>query len=222
MPSSSPPWSPVTSESAWWSRGRRCRRRRSARPTMGPLPAATRRGRRSPCRSATRPSTRGASPPSSASSSPAEDEEPPVSSPSAAPDVLVLDDHNLGFRDHPERWTAAVEGGPKAIVAKWHSPLGQGALWDRLQAQHADRLTVVVWVDDLRKDSLLVGYPLSWEQITRRSSRPCAALGLRRPRGWSYRWGCRAWSSSRGTAAARWSSTRARRRATGTNAIRAA
>jgi len=98
-------------------------------------------------------------------SPPAEDEEPPASPSAAAPDVLVLDDHNLGFRDHPERWSAEVEGGPKAIVAKWHSPLGQGALWDRLQAQHADKLTVVVWVDDLRKDSLLVGYPLSWEQI---------------------------------------------------------
>ncbi len=81
-------------------------------------------------------------------------------------DCLVIDDSAMGFRDRPELWPAALRTvRPALVVLKMASPLAAGALWGHLVEQDADRLTVVVSVSDLRKDSLQVGYPLSWEQM---------------------------------------------------------
>jgi hypothetical protein len=87
----------------------------------------------------------------------------------ALPSCLVLDDTNLGFRDAPELWPAALvnEELPPSLVVRMTSPLGQGRLWQHLDAQHADRLTIYLSVGDLRKEYAPIGQPLSWERTTR-------------------------------------------------------
>jgi len=84
-----------------------------------------------------------------------------------SPDLLVIDDSNLGFRQDRSRWPAALtgEGGLKAIVLKMSSPLAQGSLWAELVDGHSDIVTVVVALSDMRKSGFNVGYALSWEQI---------------------------------------------------------
>jgi hypothetical protein len=84
-------------------------------------------------------------------------------------DVLVVADLGLGFRDDPSRWPQSLSEGPPArhTVLQVTTPLARGPLWERLLERCADSLTVVALVEDLRKDSLPVGYPLSWEQLYR-------------------------------------------------------
>jgi hypothetical protein len=84
--------------------------------------------------------------------------------------VLVIDDSNLGFRDASQAWPAAVsrpdgQAAPEWVLLKMCAPLGQGPLWSRLADTYADRLTVIVPINDLRKGGGQVGTALSWEQI---------------------------------------------------------
>jgi len=51
------------------------------------------------------------------------------------------------------------------VFLRTTSPLGEGALWRELRDRHADRLTVVTGVGDLRRASLRVEQPLSWEHL---------------------------------------------------------
>lgn len=84
-------------------------------------------------------------------------------------DALLLVDLRRGFADAPEAWPAGLrdEPEPREIVLLAGSPLARGPLWERLAERHADELTVVALIEDLRKDSLAVGYSLSWEQVYR-------------------------------------------------------
>jgi hypothetical protein len=68
-------------------------------------------------------------------------------------DLLVVDDANLGFRDHPEIWPAVLkaEGQRPWILLKMAQPVAQGRLWEHLLEKFADRLMVVMTVDDLRR-----------------------------------------------------------------------
>ena len=85
-----------------------------------------------------------------------------------APDasLVVLDDAALGFRDHPELWPAAVteDGRHPWILLKMARPVAAGALWERLHASHADRLVVVLTVDDFRLSEVQISRELSWER----------------------------------------------------------
>jgi hypothetical protein len=85
-----------------------------------------------------------------------------------APDasLVVLDDAALGFRDHPELWPAAVkdDGRDPWILLKMARPVATGALWERLHASHAERLVVVLTVDDLRLSEVQISRELSWER----------------------------------------------------------
>jgi hypothetical protein len=87
----------------------------------------------------------------------------------SAPDFLAVDDANLGYRDDEEAWSRLLSARslPKAVLMKLKAPLAVGPLWERLVASVADRLTVVVPIDDLRRSSVQVGDPLSWERTAR-------------------------------------------------------
>lgn len=79
--------------------------------------------------------------------------------------LVVLDDGNLGFRDRPDLWPAALsEGTPPWVVLKMSRPVAEGALWRRLHETHAERLVVVLTVDDLRRTEVQISRQLSWER----------------------------------------------------------
>ena len=82
-------------------------------------------------------------------------------------DIVVLDDADLGFRDHPELWPAALD--PKKnnkpwVVLKMTRPLAQGPLWEHLHRDFSDRLIVIATVDDLRLSEVQISQSLSWER----------------------------------------------------------
>jgi len=85
------------------------------------------------------------------------------------PDYLVIDDANLGYRDDTAAWSPllSAKSHAKAVLIKMKAPLAAGALWERLAKDVADTLTVVVPIDDLRRSSVQVGDPLSWERTAR-------------------------------------------------------
>jgi hypothetical protein len=81
------------------------------------------------------------------------------------PDVLVLDDLGLGFRERQSMWPRALgrNGRPNSIVLKTVAPLGEGLLWEHLRAHFLDRLTVVMRVKDLRLRRASISSSLSWD-----------------------------------------------------------
>lgn len=82
---------------------------------------------------------------------------------------LVLDDANLGFRDHSRAWPESVVHPSDSIswvLVKMAHPVARGPLWEQLITHFADRLIVLVSVGDLRKANMQIGYGLSWEQIS--------------------------------------------------------
>jgi hypothetical protein len=80
-------------------------------------------------------------------------------------DVVLLDDADLGFRDQTEQWPAAITGeGRPWIVLKMARPVAQGPLWRFLRQRHAERLVVVMTVNDLRLTEVHVSRELSWER----------------------------------------------------------
>lgn len=84
------------------------------------------------------------------------------------PAVLVLDDAGLGFRDRPEGWPRGIgndEAGPDWIVLKMARPIAQGPLWEHLLAHRAQRLMVVMTLDDLRLTAVRISRELSWERV---------------------------------------------------------
>lgn len=93
---------------------------------------------------------------------------PPVASPGEKDppqaDLLVIDDAAMGFRQHPQAWPACLREGRPWILLKMSEPVGQGALWQHLLAQHADRLVVLTTVADLRRTEVQISHGLSWER----------------------------------------------------------
>ncbi|MBM7506001.1 RyR domain-containing protein [Agromyces aurantiacus] len=88
-----------------------------------------------------------------------------LASAAARADVIVLDDADLGFRDLSDAtvWEATRARRPW-IVLKQSRRIAQGPLWEHLTADAADRLIVVVAIDDLRADEIQVSRALSWER----------------------------------------------------------
>ncbi len=81
-------------------------------------------------------------------------------------DIVVLDDAGLDFRKHREWWPKAItmEGRRPWVVLKMARPIAQGDLWNHLHSHHADRLIVVMTVNDLRLTEVQISRELSWEQ----------------------------------------------------------
>jgi len=83
----------------------------------------------------------------------------------SAPDVLVLDDLCIAFRDQPARWPASlVSGDPKRIVLKTSSTPDGSRLWTALLSRFADRLTVVLHAKALRARGARIEQALSWDK----------------------------------------------------------
>jgi hypothetical protein len=81
------------------------------------------------------------------------------------PDVLLIDDLGLGFRDDSDLWPKALKAGgrPKSIILKCDAPLVRSKLWEYLVPDHADRLTVIVPIHLLRARGASISAPLSWD-----------------------------------------------------------
>lgn len=82
-------------------------------------------------------------------------------------DLVVLDDAALGFRSRtPLSWPQALraEGAKRPwILLKMSRPVAQGGLWGFLYQRFADRLIVVMTIDDLRREAVHISRGLSWE-----------------------------------------------------------
>ncbi|MBE3065979.1 MAG: ATPase, partial [Chloroflexi bacterium] len=82
-------------------------------------------------------------------------------------DLVVLDDADLGFRNHPELWPAALNSKGKDrpwILLKMARPLAQGPLWEHLHRDFSDRLIAVATGEDLRLSEVQISRELSWER----------------------------------------------------------
>ena len=80
-------------------------------------------------------------------------------------EIIVLDDADLGFRDQPDLWPKALTSGHRPwILLKMARPVAEGRLWDHLHKDLADRLIVVMSVNDLRLTEVQISRELSWER----------------------------------------------------------
>lgn len=84
--------------------------------------------------------------------------------PEQAPEVLVLCDGGLGFRDRSENGSTRDLDAAEFIVLKSTAPLQRGALWEKLiQPAYAGKLVITVAASDLRRSDALVNTGMSWE-----------------------------------------------------------
>jgi RyR domain len=80
-------------------------------------------------------------------------------------DIVVLDDADLGFRHDPALWPKALaSAGRPWVLLKMARPVAQGKLWEHLHRNCADRLIVVMSVNDLRLTEVQISRELSWER----------------------------------------------------------
>lgn len=94
------------------------------------------------------------------------DDRPGIADDAAEARLVVLDDAGLGFRERPEAWPCALADRRRRpwVVLKTARPVAHGTLWERLASDRADRLVVVMTVDDLRRTEVQVSRELSWER----------------------------------------------------------
>jgi hypothetical protein len=86
---------------------------------------------------------------------------------SLEPDLVILDDADMGFRNQPELWPISLrEKGQHRpwILLKMARPLARGSLWETLHRDFSDRLILVASVDDLRLSEVQISRELSWER----------------------------------------------------------
>lgn len=90
---------------------------------------------------------------------------PPAGDDSPNPDVLLIDDLGLGFRDDPSLWPHALKDGgePQRVILKCGAPIVRSRLWEHLFQRHADRLTIIVPIHLLRARGAKISAPLSWD-----------------------------------------------------------
>jgi hypothetical protein len=90
--------------------------------------------------------------------------------PSISPNVVVIDDGGLGFRQNTQKkaWPNAIlkkhASEPEWIVLKMSSPVGQGDLWRHLSTEFRDKLVVVISIGDIRREEVNVSSNISWER----------------------------------------------------------
>lgn len=96
---------------------------------------------------------------------PSEDRDPGPYVAEEKPDLVLIDDENLGFRNNSELWLGLLEkfGDPTQLLLKAAVPLGTGDLWGTLFEKHADRLTVLLSVNRLRTQYAAISEALSWD-----------------------------------------------------------
>ncbi len=82
-------------------------------------------------------------------------------------DVIVLDDEDLGFRDHsdPGLWARVADGGQDPwMLLKTSRPVARGPLWEHLREHCPQRLVTLMTINDLRGGDVWVSRELSWER----------------------------------------------------------
>jgi hypothetical protein len=87
-------------------------------------------------------------------------------------DLVILDDANLGLRASPDCWPKALKLAQKTgrkqlpwVLLKMSQPIAQGELWKSLLRDCAERLIVVMTLNDLRLSEVKISRELSWERI---------------------------------------------------------
>jgi hypothetical protein len=85
------------------------------------------------------------------------------------PDLLILNDANLGFREHPEYWPQGLSNKQAHpwILVNTARPVAQGKLWDNLLGDHCSRIVAVMTANDLRGEQIKISRQLSWESTAR-------------------------------------------------------
>lgn len=80
--------------------------------------------------------------------------------------LIILDDADLGFRHNRSPWPRQLtESGERPwIILKIARPVAQGELWDELLTRCAERLIVIMTIDDLRRTDVQISRRLSWER----------------------------------------------------------
>lgn len=81
-------------------------------------------------------------------------------------EVVALLDSDLDFDKHPSSWPRAIaeDGHQPWIILKTSVPDFEQELWRHVIARHADRLIVVVTIEDLRRKEIRLIRRLSWER----------------------------------------------------------
>ena len=83
------------------------------------------------------------------------------------PDLIILDDAALGFRDNSVYWPQALLSDTSRpwILLKMARPVAEGKLWDHLQKNHVNKLVVVMNANDLRRHTEVhISRQISWER----------------------------------------------------------
>ncbi|HEX7296535.1 MAG TPA: hypothetical protein VF251_12320, partial [Pyrinomonadaceae bacterium] len=89
-----------------------------------------------------------------------------LESPADTSSLIILDDANLGFRDHEEHWLKTLRSKRSMpwLIVKMAQPVARGALWNYLQRHCTDKLIVVMTVNDLRLTEVQISRQISWER----------------------------------------------------------
>jgi hypothetical protein len=88
---------------------------------------------------------------------------------SQVPDIIVIDDAGIGFRDELRRdlWPSVKAGRngkcPEWIVLKMTGPIGESPLWNELMKSCSKKLVVIVPAEELRRREVRLSRGLSWE-----------------------------------------------------------
>jgi len=95
---------------------------------------------------------------------------PNPSASAEVPDILVIDDAGLGFRDpaHQNLWRLGKDDvssnpSPRWVVLKLTGKIGRSALWEELTGQCKDNLVVIVPAEELRRQKVKISRGVSWE-----------------------------------------------------------
>jgi hypothetical protein len=94
---------------------------------------------------------------------------PPKGSLPEAPEIVVIDDAGLGFRDASDKnvWPFIKKGNGMSrsrwIVLKLTGSIGTSALWKEIIAQSNENLVLIVTADQLRRADVRLSQGLSWE-----------------------------------------------------------
>lgn len=83
-----------------------------------------------------------------------------------APEVIVLSEGGMGFRDNVAMWKGLPLSSARYIVLKMSAPLAQGALWKKIAGSPKlrEKLVMVVSASDLRKMHIQISEGRSWEE----------------------------------------------------------
>jgi hypothetical protein len=84
----------------------------------------------------------------------------------STPDIIIISDANLGFRQRPELWPAVITGNTARpwVLVNTARPVAKGELWEALYRNHRDHLIAVMTVNDLRGEQVQISRHLSWER----------------------------------------------------------